>query len=125
MLASSPSQGKFLRSLVCAAMLLGGCTTVHISDRPRTRTYLGLVRVVVPQRSGDLVAYSLRAVGVGWEAGPWLGWRSDSWFAADPAKCQLLVVIRSEAQSRNAVEVIRSLEGRNPCVIDETGSLRR
>lgn len=110
--------------MVWAALALGGCTSVQLTERGGTRTYLGIVRVTVPDRSGNLVAYSVKAAGAGWQAGPWLGWRSDNWVEADPSKCQLLVVIRSAAEARNAAEVLRALGGRDACVVDYTGTLR-
>lgn len=97
---------------------------MQLTERGSTRTYLGIVRVTVPDRSGNLVAYSVKAAGAGWHAGPWLGWRSDNWVEADPSKCQLLVVIRSAAEARNAAEVLRALRGREACVVDYTGTLR-
>ncbi|MDF0487355.1 hypothetical protein PX554_04375 [Sphingomonas sp. H39-1-10] len=106
------------------ALALCGCTSVQVADRGESRVYLGVVRVTVPDRAGDLVAYSVKTAGAGWHRGPWLGWRSDTWVEADPAKCQLLVVIRSGVEARNAAEVLRALEGRNACVADYTGSLR-
>lgn len=113
-----------MRILICASLVLGGCTTVRMTEQGESRLYLGVVRVTVPDRSGDLVAFSVKTAGVGWQRGPWLGWRSDNWVEADPAKCQLLVVIRSPAEAGNAAEVLRALEGRSACVADYTESLR-
>lgn len=105
--------------------MLGGCAGIDLAPSGESRLYVGVVRVKVPAKSGNLVAISVDALGAGWRQGPWLGWQSDSWVEADPAKCQLLIVIRSAAEARNAAEVLRALEGRDACVVDHTGSLRR
>lgn len=110
--------------MIFAVLALGGCTTVTLSERGDSRLYLGVVRVTVPARAGDLSAVSVKTAGLGWQHGPWLGWRSDDWVEADPARCQLLVVIRSPAEARNAAAVLRALEGR-ACVADYTDGLRR
>lgn len=85
--------------------------------------FLGLVRVVVPERQGKLAAVDVKALGAGWDKGPFLGWQAGNWIVADPADCQLLVVIRSPAQAENAAKVLQSLRGQNACIADYTHSL--
>lgn len=114
-----------MRILTLLMLMLAGCTSIDFASSGETRTYVGIVRVKVPAKSGNLVAVSVESVGAGWRRGPWLGWQSDHWVEADPGRCQLLVVIRSAAEARNAAEVLRALEGRDACVVDHTGSLRR
>lgn len=110
---------------VLLAGLLGGCTTVPVAERGRTRTYVGVVRVTTPDRAGDISAVEVTGVGVGWDDGPWLGFRAGNWISADPGRCQLLVVIRSPAQAANAAQVLETLKGDGICVADYTRTLRR
>lgn len=109
------------------ALALGGCATVDASDRgERTRTlwFVGVTRVVLPQPEGSVSAVDVKSLGLGWDAGPYLGWKAGNWIVADPSQCQLLIVIRSPAQAENAAKVIESLKGQNPCIADFTHSLR-
>ncbi|QLC25918.1 hypothetical protein HFP57_13385 [Parasphingopyxis algicola] len=84
-----------------------------------------MVRVVTPEAAGAVNAIDVETVGLGWDGGPFLGWHSGSWISADPARCQLLIVIRSPAQAENAATVLRALEGQDPCIADYTHSLPR
>lgn len=114
-----------MRLIVVAAALLGGCVTMPVAERGSTRTYVGVVRVILPERTGDLSAVEVAGLGLGWDKGPWLGWRAGNWVTADPAKCQMLVVIRSPAQARNAADVLAKLGGEGVCVADYTRSSGR
>lgn len=107
--------------------MLTGCTTVRVGEaggRGSVRTYVGVVQVMLPDQKGALAAVDVRSLGLGWDAGPYLGWKAGNWVIADPAKCQLLIVIRSPAQAENAAKVIQSLEGQAPCIADYTHLLR-
>lgn len=104
---------------------LAGCTSIELTPKGSKRLYLGALLVTVPDRQGDLAAYSVKGLGAGWQSGPWLGWRSDHWVSADPAKCQMLVVIRSAAEAENATKVLERLKGEDICVADYTSASRR
>lgn len=109
-------------------LLLSGCTNVVTgleSGASQTRTYIGVVRVKLPERTGSLVALDVQSLGIGWDQGPYLGWKAGNWVIADPAQCQLLIVIRSPAQAENAAKVIQSLGGQNACIADYTRTSRR
>lgn len=84
---------------------------------------VGVVRVILPNKLGDLAATDAKTLGVGWDGGPYLGWKAGNWIVADPDACQLIIVIRSPAQAENAVEVLRSLGGQQPCIVDYTHTL--
>ncbi len=105
-------------------MALGGCTSVDYGERGSTHVYVGIVRVEIPETDGKLTAVDVRSLGVGWDNGPYLGWRADSWVIADPAECQLLIVIKSPAQAENAAKVIQALGGQNACIADFTHTLQ-
>lgn len=104
---------------------LGGCTTVQLGEKGTSRIYLGAVRVVMPDTKGQLSAIEVQSLGIGWDKGPYLGWRAGNWVIADPKECQLLIVIRSPAQADNAAKVLSALEGQDPCIVDYTHSLHR
>lgn len=115
-----------MRALGAAAAvaLLAGCATAA-PQSSSSRLYFGLVRVVAPAVKGDTTATEVTALGLGLENGVWAGWRRSSWVSADPAKCQLLVIIRSNADATHAAQVLRSLEGVNPCIVDQSRTLPR
>jgi hypothetical protein len=112
--------GELNRVGVLILLALGGCATVPSRGEVSTKTYFGLVRVAVPSHEAGLSAVDVKALGVGWDKGPWLGWRAGNWVIADPAKCQLLIIIRTPAQAENAAKVLKSLGGQQACIADFT-----
>lgn len=107
-------------AVLLSGCMLAGCATVHSDGPTQTKTFVGIVRVVVPENAGRLSAIDVRTLGVGWDSGPFLGWRAGNWIYADPGDCQMLIVIRSPAQAENAARVIESLGGQNACIADFT-----
>jgi hypothetical protein len=112
-------------TLLTLAAPLAGCVSVDAgkaggaSGGPTTsRWFVGVVRVLSPDRLEGLSAVDVCALGAGWDGGPWLGWKAGNWVIADPARCQLLIVIRSPAEARNARSVIAALRGKEACVAD-------
>jgi hypothetical protein len=103
--------------------LLTGCASIDgRADAPaRSKLVIGIARITVPARQGNVTAIDVSALGVGWDAGPWLGWRDDSRIEADPAQCHLLVVIRAAVEAANAASVLNKLKGEKICVADYTG----
>lgn len=79
---------------------------------------MGIARITIPARQGDLTAIDVKALGGGWDNGPWLGWRHDSWISADPSQCQMLVIIRANVEAANAASVLDKLKGDTLCVAD-------
>ncbi len=106
--------------LIFSVVMTGACASVEPSAAGQTRTFVGIVRVKTPAKVGDVQVTEVSGAGVGWDAGPWVGWRSGSWIVADPAKCQLLVIVRSPAQAANAAEVLQALNGNEPCMVDSS-----
>ena len=103
-------------SLLCLIISVGGCTTIRSGDVGRVRTYVGVVRVVTPNVVGDVTAIDVKSLGIGWDQGPFLGWKAANHISADPSKCQLLIVARSRAQMQNAENILNLLKGQNTCV---------
>jgi len=110
------------RFVVIVALLLAGCTSVEPGRAPRSQFHLGAVAVRVPKTVGNVTAVSVKTLGVSWDDGLNIGWRSGAWITADPAKCQLLIIIRNAAEAANAIKIIKSLEGQQPCIVDFTNS---
>jgi hypothetical protein len=118
-----------LPAILAAMGLLAGCTSVQIdSGGGGTIAGVGLYRITVPETKGSLLAIEQTGVGLGWsdvpEQAAWLGFRESQWVIADPAQCQLLIIIKSAAQAENAAKIINLLEGEQPCIVDHTGTLR-
>jgi len=115
----------YLRIAPVLAFLLAGCATIDASektsDNRTSAIYFGITEVITPQTKGAISAIDVSTLGFGWDRGPFLGWHRGSWIEADPAKCQLVVIIRSPAQAENAARVLQALEGQTPCIADFTG----
>lgn len=108
----------------------GGCTTVDVAPgEARTLTAIGIVRVKVPAAPNGTLVVERSGVGLGWDdlpgGGAWLGFSAGQWVIADPAACQLVVIVRTKAQAENAVEVLSKLKGQALCVVDQSGSSER
>lgn len=106
---------------------LAGCTTINmvaqdgVTTAPyQQSTHIGITRLRMPARQGNVQAADIKTLGIGWQAGPFIGWNSSNLVTADPSKCQLLIVVRSAAQADNAAKIISSLKGQDPCIIDYT-----
>jgi hypothetical protein len=106
---------------------MAGCTTVNVmpqvgmaSTEFRSSTYVGIVTLRLPATLGNVQAVDVKTLGAGWQSGPFVGWNASNLVTANPADCQLLIIIRSPAQAENAAKVISSLEGQNPCIVDFT-----
>jgi hypothetical protein len=106
---------------------LAGCTTINMvpqadgaSTQYQQSTYIGITRLRLPARQGNVQSADIKTLGVGWQSGPFVGWNASNLVTADPSECQLLIVVRSAAQAENAAKIISSLEGQDPCIVDYT-----
>jgi hypothetical protein len=116
-----------LKLALLLPLALTGCVTVDMADQDggtrTSRTHIGITRIVTVEKPGAMTAVDVKTLGLGWDNGPFLGWRSGNWVTADPAKCQLVVIVRSSIEVENAAKVLAALKGQNPCIADFTGSL--
>lgn len=117
---SPPRVVHRLAWLVPATPLLAACAVVSPPTTGHSRLYVGAVRISTPLTSGPVTVTEVQAVGIGFEDGAWLGWRKGSWVSADPAKCQLLVIIRSGVEAAQAAHVFKLLGGTSPCIVDQS-----
>lgn len=111
-------------SLVIASLSAASCTTIVTGEGPRRELVsVGITRVIVPERKGELAAVRRTGLGFGFGdavgSAAWLGFDSSEWVIADPASCQLLVVIRNDAEAENAARILDSLKGENICYVKD------
>lgn len=107
------------------AVALTGCVNITVGERGKSHVFVGVVRVTMPDRVGAVSAIDVKTLGIGWSQGPFLGWNAGNWVSANPADCQLLIIVKSSAQAEGAAKVLQSLGGQQPCIVDYTHSLRR
>ena len=100
---------------------------VDVGDRPggdsTVRTHVGVTRIITPAVPEGLSAIDVKTLGVGWDKGPFAGWRAGNWISADPAKGQLVVIVRPPLEAEQAARIMQALEGQDPCIADFTGSV--
>jgi hypothetical protein len=110
-------------------LMLGsqGCTTINLVPEEgsklsgvRNQLFVGALKVRIPESEGNIQAVDIKTLGVGWQKGPFLGWNASNLVTANPSSCQLLIIIRTPAEADNALKIISSLEGQNPCIVDYT-----
>lgn len=118
---------QIIRMTICVIALCtqSACTTLVMGEgETRDIVSLGVTRIKVPERSGDLIAFRRTGLGIGLSNTvgdqAWLGFQSSDWIMADPAKCQMLVVIRSNAEANQAQKILETLKGEDVCYVNDT-----
>lgn len=114
-----------LAGLLCASLAGSGCTTVIVGEgSTHDIVSIGVTRIVVPERKGEVIAFRRTGVGVGFGnavgSSAFLGFDQGEWVLADPAACQMLVVIRSDAETETTLKILEKLEGENICYVNDT-----
>ena len=104
--------------IVGMALVLGGCAVVQAGDGGSRKLFVGAVRLDLPATGGRLSAVAVRNLGLGWDHGPFLGWRDSSWVIADPKECQMVVIVRSGTEADHASKLLEQLKGENICIAD-------
>ena len=113
-----------------APLLLGcgsaGCTTISINDGQALQGhYLGLVSVRVPEAHTGMTAVEAKNFGASFAEGVNLGWSSQSLVTADPAGCQIMIIVKSAAQIANVQQIAKGLKGEKLCLADFSSSPSR
>lgn len=103
-------------ALALALLAPGGCATVPTDGTARAQTHVGIVRVVTGGGAG-VESVSVRTLGLGWDGAAFLGWRAADYARADPAGCQVMIVVRRDADLASVEQLVRSFEGEKPCVV--------
>jgi hypothetical protein len=108
-----------------SSLTLQGCTTINVvpqegvaSTEFRKSVHVGILTLRLPATEGNVQAVDVKTLGAGWQSGPFLGWNASNVVTANPADCQLLVVIRSDVEAENAAKILESLKGEKICVVD-------
>lgn len=105
--------------VIALPLLAAGCSIMAEDQTLRDDTLLGITRVRTAASSHNVQAYRISTLGAGnTERGAFLGWRRSELVISDPAKCQLLVIIRSDVETANAASVLEKLKGENVCAAD-------
>ncbi len=105
------------RAAVLALMLLaGGCAMVPTDGTARTQWHVGVVRVATGAGEGA-ESVSVRTLGLGWDGAAFLGWRAADYARVDPAGCQVMIVVRRDADLASVERLVKSFEGEKPCVV--------
>jgi len=108
-----------LAIVVASYHALAACTVSTTDGLRSSRLLVGVVKIEVPERQGELTTVSVKTFGLGWTGGPFLGWNSSSWILADPASCQLLVVVRKEVEAESTARILQALKGENVCYVND------
>lgn len=121
--------GGLIGRLVAPLLLVGasaGCTTISINDGQALQGhYLGLVSVRVPKGNTGMTAVEAKNFGASFAEGVNLGWSSQSLVTADPAGCQIMIIVKSAAQIENVQEIAKGLKGEKLCLADFSSSPSR
>jgi hypothetical protein len=116
------SIGGIIIRLVAALLLAAGsagCTTISINDGQALQGhYLGLVSVRVPEARQGMTAIEAKNFGASFADGVNLGWSSQSLVTADPAGCQIMIIVKTAAQLANVQEIAKGLKGEKLCLAD-------
>lgn len=116
------SIGGIIVRLFAPLLLAGssaGCTTISINDGQALQGhYLGLVSVRVPKTHQGMTAVEAKNVGASFADGVNFGWSSQSLVTADPAGCQIMIIVKSAAQLANVQEIVNGLKGEKLCLAD-------
>jgi hypothetical protein len=111
----------FSKLAIMAVVLpaLHGCTTISINDGQALQGhYLGLVSVRVPEVRAGMTAIEAKNFGASFTEGVNLGWSSQSLVNADPAGCQIMIIVKSATQLANVQEITKGLRGEKLCIAD-------
>ncbi len=114
----------FFIAAICA-LFLSGCTTIVVDGATeRSITSIGVTRIQIPEKQGNLLAFKRTGIGIGYgnavEGAAWLGFDRAEWVIADPAECQLLIIIRSGAEAAQVEQLLGNLGGGEVCFANNT-----
>lgn len=106
-----------LGALLCTACV-SSLGNVGPNRNGRTLTYVGIVRLSMPAAQDGITYVDVKTLGLGWGGTAFLGWHAGQWITADPARCQLLVIVRSSVEADSAATLFKSLGEQRPCIAD-------
>jgi len=116
---------KLSRLSLCVLLfIIGGCVqTVDTGEqRGRTLRHFGFTTLSIPDTDEKAYAYRISTLGAGLARNKaFLGWNSRDEIIADPEKCQIIVILRTEKQIEYNSEIVAAFKGENICVTDFSG----
>lgn len=112
-----------LAGLWCLTFLTSGCASVDAGDdrgaRSSSRLLVGIVQVRTHEQPGQLVGWQTGVLGAELSQRRLLiGLGTEAKFEADPAKCQVVIVIKRKADVAAAQHLVNQFNGGNACIAD-------
>jgi len=105
--------------------MLSACNTIVIDeDGQREIVSVGVTRVIISDRQGELVAFKRTGIGLGYGSAvgdsAWIGFDRGDWIIADPRDCQLVIIVRSDVEVGNATQILETLKGEDICYANQS-----
>lgn len=112
-----------LAGLLCLTFLVSGCASVETSNglgpNASSRLFVGIVLVRTHEQPGRLVGWQTGVLGAEVSRRRLLiGAGSEAKFEADPAKCQVVIVIKRQTDLAAAQNLVNQFKGGNACIAD-------
>lgn len=109
--------------LPSVALLVAGCTTIepsqNLGEEASSRLLVGIVQVRTQEQPGQLVGRQTKVLGADLSRERILiGIASDTKFVADPAQCQVVIVIKRKSDLAAAQNLVNQFKGGNACIAD-------
>lgn len=112
-----------LAGLLCLTFLVSGCASVEtgngLGPNVSSRLLVGLVLVRTHEQPGQLIGWQTGVLGAEVSRRRMLiGLGSEAKFEADPAKCQVVIVIKRQTDLAAAQNLVNQFKGGNACIAD-------
>ena len=107
--------------ITISVMTVTACTQpISATDKVSKDWFgVGITRIKHAEKSSDLIAYERTTTGLGTSRDTvFLGWHRVQEVIADPANCQMVVIIRNGQELGQARTVLEQLKGVDICVAD-------
>lgn len=109
--------------LSCLTFLTTGCASVEAGDglgaSSNSRLLVGIVHLRTHEQAERVVGWQTGVIGAEISQRRLLiGAASEAKFEADPAKCQVIIVIKRKADVAAAQNLVNQFKGGNACIAD-------
>lgn len=113
---------KRLIALGFYLLMLSGCTTVTVAEgETKSLTAIGIVRLKLPATPNGSLIVERSGIGLGWDklpgGGAWLGLSKAQWVIADPATCQLIMIVKNREQLESSKAILAEMKGDGICIV--------
>ena len=118
----SVRKDKRLIALGFYLLMLSGCTTVTVAEgETKALTAIGIVRLKLPATPNGSLIVERSGIGLGWDklpsGGAWLGLSKAQWVIADPATCQLIMIVKNRQQLESSKAILAEMKGDGICIV--------